>query len=230
MLIPRYPGLWKLFLCFKELKGATDTQTIMKLWKRTGVLVHHPEWDLFHQFAAICISKGEVATILEDTPLDEIGIVPKEGGGAIEKLLYLIAYGSVLLLKQHRKLIPISSGVYELSGLIAIRYLGGILELPTFWLQENYDYHQSFAGKLFQTTRKCLEDIGIGCNHQLDPTTEKISDSESIDTLAYSLVVGATDWRAWIHDQEPPYWLEALQNLIDLLLRQAFSVTRYVFE
>lgn len=54
--------------------------------------------------------------------------------------------------------------VTDLSRLIAVRYLGGILELPTFWNHRLAKDIQSLSHVLCKLSIHVLEDLGTNCD------------------------------------------------------------------
>jgi len=47
------------------------------------------------------------------------------------------------------------------SKLIAVRYIGGIRELPTFWAENNYKYHGAVVKKLCERVYRLIQDVDI---------------------------------------------------------------------
>jgi hypothetical protein len=109
------------------------------------------------------------------------------------------------------------SSVYEIPALIAVRYLAGVLQLPTFWDERN-TYHQHTTQKLFQRMGRALEDIGIGCNEHLDLRTEKITDLEGIDALTCAALEGA-GMMGFTQQVARPCWYGEFQKVIELLIK-----------
>ena len=78
--------------------------------------------------------------------------------------------------------------------LVAIRYLGGILELPTFWSEENYQYQRFAATRLFSRTVEFIEDLDMESEfHEVD-TDIDTADIEGLDILSTSILVGTETW------------------------------------
>lgn len=63
--------------------------TALKLWKRTEN-ASDKEWTYFSEFAAACISDGDVTKIVEEKHPRDMGLVLGYDGGVIESLLRLI--------------------------------------------------------------------------------------------------------------------------------------------
>ncbi|KAG8831842.1 hypothetical protein FRC17_002494 [Serendipita sp. 399] len=206
MFTTNYPGMRHFFLSFKGLDQAEDTKVaVERMWARK-LAKNNPyrrEWKFFHRFAMSCILGGTVAPVVEKCPINEMGVVWKRGEyGILDDLL----------------LVWSSCEFYEISGLVAMRYIGGILQLPTFWLQANYSHHQEFTQKLFRRLRKCLEDIGFGREGPLG-STEHVSDIEGIDILAHTALEGINKWS---HDSSGDLntecWFGEFRKVISLLL------------
>jgi hypothetical protein len=84
---------------------------------------------------------------------------------------------------------------------IAIRYLGRILECPTFWTQPSHENHQGVIKKLVRRVTQLVEDVDleyptitIGYDLPMAPR----ADMQGIDTISCALLVGAKicDWEA----------------------------------
>jgi hypothetical protein len=118
------------------------------------------------------------------------------------------------------------SGVSEFSTNIAIRYLGGILELPTFWVEKSSQLHRSVAEKLFKRTGYILKDIGVESSTEVDESiTEVFSDTEGIDMLADAILAGVQLWiqQKRRSDLVSECWFDELVKLIELLRRHVAS-------
>jgi hypothetical protein len=89
MLTTRYPGLRRLFLRFENVRRATTHVAIADLWKRADGLCTL-EWHYFRQFAASCLSDGDISITLEEIPPRELGCVCSDERGAIDKLLLVL--------------------------------------------------------------------------------------------------------------------------------------------
>lgn len=148
-----------------------------------------------------------------------------------------VTRGSLLLkicswkLNASKMIIPLSpstptyppySGITGMSGVISIRYLGGILCLDTFWLKIHYEDHQSVAKKMFNRIGALLADIGLSTDHtDARNVNLVVVDTEGIDMLVQSTLVGMQLWRQQLNDQQLllAEWFSYFQNLILLLLR-----------
>lgn len=110
--------------------------------------------------------------------------------------------------------------MFEFSSLLAIRYLQGILELPTFWLEEHYTYHEPVMKTLFQKTETTLKDIGVDSSTADSP----FLDTESIDIFVDSILTGVQTWKRKIPQLDLPsqMWSDDCRNLVRLLKRHVF--------
>lgn len=73
---------------------------------------------------------------------------------------------------------------------IAIRYLGGILALPSFWLQTG-TIHESVVKKLFARTTILLQDLGVDSQEDVNVLT---SDVDGLDIFCHALLMGVQSW------------------------------------
>jgi hypothetical protein len=78
-----------------------------------------------------------------------------------------------------------------------MRYLGGILELPSFWskTQATRD-HQIIAGKLFAKVRQLVKDVDVESPTCVTTVAlkEVRADMQGIDILACALLSGTRNW------------------------------------
>ncbi|KAG8830135.1 hypothetical protein FRC17_005357 [Serendipita sp. 399] len=151
-----------------------------------------------------CILGANFALAVEGYSIDELGIVWKEDSYRIlDDLLRTW----------------ITCEFDEIPGLVAMRYLGGILRLPSFWREENRNnHHQEFARKLFKRIRRFLEDVGFGREGPLG-FTEHVSDIEGIDVVTLSALEGVNMWsQNCIGELNSECWVEEFRKAIDLLL------------
>jgi hypothetical protein len=76
---------------------------------------------------------------------------------------------------------------------IAIRYLGRILECPTFWTQPSHDNHRGVTKKLVRRVTQLVEDLDLeyptATSNDL-PMAPR-ADMQGIDTIASALLEGA---------------------------------------
>lgn len=79
------------------------------------------------------------------------------------------------------------------STFIAIRYLGGILELPSFWIQTGSIY-EAVIKKLLSTLTVLLKDLGVDCMNVFDSVDTMRSDPEGLDILFEAILAGLQSW------------------------------------
>ncbi|KAF7983168.1 hypothetical protein HWV62_23400 [Athelia sp. TMB] len=140
MLTTRYIGLRWVFveLLATEL-GSTPSQTnVSGLWREVTNR-GDPEWDFFLEYAAYCITSSDHVTLaVEECEPSQFG-------------------------RSHavRCVSESLTSAKELSRLAAIRYMGGILQLPTFWHRRIYDDPRPYDKLL---CRRCnAQNVLAGC-------------------------------------------------------------------
>ncbi|KZP20676.1 hypothetical protein FIBSPDRAFT_1044707 [Athelia psychrophila] len=121
MLTTRFIGLRCMFvdpLALRLKVTSLDQSTLSRLWKASGI--HGgSEWDFFLKFAAYCITASDrITSAVEECP-------PSHCGRS-----HTVECVSENLIRSIS-----STDATELSRLAAIRYLGGIFKLVTFWSQ-----------------------------------------------------------------------------------------------
>ncbi|KAJ7165711.1 hypothetical protein C8R43DRAFT_1165310 [Mycena crocata] len=146
----------------------------------------------------------DISAILEESPQSASISVTQDGLSVVERLL--VATDSV--------------GPSDFSALIAVRYLGGILERPSFWLQTGSIYG-SIIKKLIVKTAVFLKDLGVDSPEDIIPMES--SDFVGIDILCQALLQGIYSWMVGRgSDLMEEFWYEPLLQVI-LLLRQPKS-------
>lgn len=95
---------------------------------------------------------------------------------------------------------------------MAIRYLGGLLELSTFWSNDQYPVQRYAATRLFSRTIELIEDLGME-NESPGLETDNhgvTSDLEGLDILCTSILVGTETWisRLGTSMVAEEYWCE----------------------
>ncbi|KAG8760920.1 hypothetical protein FRC14_000992 [Serendipita sp. 396] len=205
MFTTNYPGLRLLFLQFNGLKQAKHTRAAVEhLWNRTFLKdnAYRREWEFFYDFAMQCLSGGEIAEEIENCPITNMGLVRNnDQSWVMDKLMFKWT----------------TCEFYDISGFIAMRYLGGILQLPTFWLEDNHDHHQLFTRKLFLRIRKVLEDVGLGGEGSLG-SEEHVVDMGGIDIVARAALVGVHKWSQIVAGNlEGESWVGEFRKVVKLL-------------
>ncbi|KAF7351987.1 hypothetical protein MVEN_01160900 [Mycena venus] len=208
-LTTRFPGLRFVFLRSKWMQGVpTLKDSIAALWDHPdGPL--DPEWSFWRTFAATCLSETSIAVMLEETPVSQLATCLKDNGGLslIERLL--IAHGCE------------TGADFTFSNALCIRYLGGILELPGFWLNIRI-VHSEVARKLCLGMVRILKDIGV----DIFPSDESLRsessfDYEGVDFLADTILVGMSNWfkkidaTNWVGQS----WYASFREVVQILRR-----------
>jgi hypothetical protein len=106
-------------------------------------------------------------------------------------------------------------GRSDFSPLIAIRYLGGILEIHSFWIQTG-PIHEAIINKIIAKTALFLKDIGVD---SADDEAMGPSDVEGIDNLCNALLQGVQRWMVGRDgpDLAGEFWYNGFVQLIQLL-------------
>jgi hypothetical protein len=94
------------------------------------------------------------------------------------------------------------SGTSNVSGALAVRYLGGILDLPGFWLEVG-DVNSDVVKKLCSEMVRTLKDIGVDLLI-LGPICESEPpfDYDGLDFLATAVLVGLSIWFARLDEED----------------------------
>jgi hypothetical protein len=100
---------------------------------------------------------------------------------------------------------------------MAVRYLGGILEFPSFWDQEFHTNHETVTNKLFERVGRLVGDLDVTSIPPTRAAPSKICadfDLQGTDLLAFALMRGVSFW-----DQQPQFYFSApvLSNFKDLV-------------
>ncbi|KAJ7254268.1 hypothetical protein C8J57DRAFT_1236980 [Mycena rebaudengoi] len=170
-----YLGLRCLFVGSDHLKGIGDTNSehILALWDPSGdCRATCGSGDLnFIEFAAACLADRDISAILEGSsfPLGSV----EEGLCPVSKLLVASE----------------SDGLSPFSRHISIRYLGGILELPSFWQQSGLVY-EAVLGKVIAQISDLLKDLGIDSLSDNFDIDTRSTDTEGIDILCAAVLTG----------------------------------------
>jgi hypothetical protein len=100
---------------------------------------------------------------------------------------------------------------------MAVRYLGGILEFPSFWDQEFHANHETVTNKLFEKVGQLINDLDVTSISPTRDAPNKIRvdfDLQGTDLLAFALMRGISFW-----DQQSQFYFSApvLNNFKDLV-------------
>ncbi|KAJ7467209.1 hypothetical protein FB451DRAFT_1260509 [Mycena latifolia] len=120
-IIPRYPGIRALFHDHKDFRNAP----LSHLWKRDQDC--GKEWIFYRDLVIFCISEGPLTFLVEGTLPSKLGRLELVAGN-LNKV-------PVEALLAHCR----SGPEFDPPRLCAIRYLSGILEVRSFWLQGKDD-------------------------------------------------------------------------------------------
>ncbi|KAJ7663138.1 hypothetical protein DFH06DRAFT_344938 [Mycena polygramma] len=183
-VVTLFPGLRAHLLgakCMRNIASSDDASypaTILALWARTSHTPPLEEWTFWGNLAATCLLHTPVSILIEQHSIPQLTSCVAGELSVIERLL-----------------------VECDSCLLSVRYLGGILDLPGFWLDMG-TVHFDVAKKLCVTVLCKLQDIGAdilasGSLVELEPTC----DYDAIDFLALTLLTGLSSWFTRI-DQE----------------------------
>ncbi|KAJ7937059.1 hypothetical protein B0H13DRAFT_2648967, partial [Mycena leptocephala] len=203
-LITRYPGLRRIILNSKAIRHVVESGVaISRLWNSSGDH-RDSQWKFYCEFASACITDKDISTFVEGFSTSDLsGSVDQQGLTVIETLLVAVD----------------SQG---LSKFIAIRYLGGILELPSFWLQTGPIFRGVFK-KILSKLALLLKDLGVD---SLDPTFDHTQgpgagDSEGIEILSEAVLAGLFSWTIASEnrssDFSSEYWYSDAWTILQLL-------------
>ncbi|RDB21537.1 High osmolarity signaling protein SHO1 [Hypsizygus marmoreus] len=226
-LTTRFPGIRCVFLCCPKLgKTGTSTSSVIRLWKGHKESTGGLEWKYLLELAASCIcDEDRIGKVLESSLVEHLGRT-------------LILSGRYSVIEQ---LIVISESSDTYSSTIAIRYLGTILELPTFWFKENYTAHQYVAKNLVKRAGELIRDLDLDSFPQSSDEAYARDfrvDIEGIDVFMSNLIEGLKIWDRQ-HDfssLEHP-WLPDFKDVIvslqkfgaQILLPKAYHAASYAW-
>jgi hypothetical protein len=111
------------------------------------------------------------------------------------------------------------------SRFIAIRYLGGILELPSFW-QQSGTLYRAFVQRLLCQAVILLKDLGVD-SPATDGYTDDLSvDIEGVDIFCDALLSGIQTWLPSISSSTitSELWYPSLHQVLQLLRQYEDSV------
>ncbi|KAJ7104898.1 hypothetical protein C8R44DRAFT_746155 [Mycena epipterygia] len=173
-LTTRYPGLRRIFL--KNTGAPTDDVAV--LWDRPGD-VCGLHWQFHRDFAAACMADLDISSMVEDIPIQSLGSILDQctGLSIIERLLVASD----------------CEGSLAFSRFIAIRYLAGILDLPSFWLQSGM-IHRAVVQKLLARATLLLKDLGVDSEPSDESSPGVVSDIEGVDILCEVLLARIQTW------------------------------------
>ena len=105
--------------------------------------------------------------------------------------------------------------------MLAIRYLGAILEASKFWEDDHHQAQCVAVKKLCLKVVELLEDTGIG-SRGVEEVPDQLSllDLPGIDILSHAILVGVKGWMTAskeLEDLRNEYWVEPFLHLVELL-------------
>ncbi|KAF8182857.1 hypothetical protein K438DRAFT_1724845 [Mycena galopus ATCC 62051] len=200
-LVTLFPGLRILLLHTKPLENARSFDAISLLWS-SSLVAPNKEWTFWQTLAAVSLTDTAISAILETSSTAEFGKCHEEGLGVIERLL-----------------IEHDCTFSEYAAAVSVRYLGGVLDLPGFWLKVER-VHAHVATKLCCRLVQVLKDIRIDI-----PLLGRIEESEApfdydgLDILATKVLSGISSWFAKIEqaDWSVQPWYESFTKVLQLL-------------
>ncbi|KAJ6605597.1 hypothetical protein DFH09DRAFT_204846 [Mycena vulgaris] len=199
-VITRYPGTRMILLDSKPPAG--EEGDIAGLWDHPSEVCDR-EWAFHRKFAAACLADRDISSVVE-------AVEPQQLGSVSEHLAGLSIIERLLVFSD-------SDGQSHFSHQIAIRYLGGILELPSFWLQAGA-LHRTVVQKILARALLLLKDLGVD-SPALDNSTAGVLDIDGTDILCDALLQGI---QAWLPERfspaiTPETWYPSLYNVLQQL-------------
>ncbi|KAJ7624367.1 G-protein alpha subunit-domain-containing protein [Roridomyces roridus] len=202
-LSTRYIGIRRLLLTPRDPQSEEgfSEENIAEAWNRDEAT--EARWHFACEFAAACLADRDIALTVEAVLPRDIGSVASTSGlSLIEQLLVASD----------------SEGASKFSQPLAIRYLGGILELPSFWRQ-NGTIYRGVVQKLLAKSTVLLKDLNVDSTETTDSeTTELLYDVEGVDIFCGALLHGI---HAWLPEQSSSNtnegWYPSLYSLLQLL-------------
>ncbi|KAF7377962.1 Catabolite degradation [Mycena sanguinolenta] len=196
--ITRYHGTRVLFLNSKHLRRVGNTEAaIVAVWARADD-TQPCDWDRHCELAAASLFEKDISAILGDISPGSLGCVDT---------------GSNCLSVIERLLIASECSMDSTSGVIAQRYLTGILELPAFW-QGSAPIYTDIFSKILQRLFCVLNDLGLELDDHEESTNLNF-DNEGIDSFASAVLIGVSGW--YLTNPESWGWYHNLCEIVRLL-------------
>ncbi|KAF7350237.1 hypothetical protein MVEN_01327100 [Mycena venus] len=159
----------------------------------------------FLRFAAACIADTDISLKVEGT----------------SKVWCVADETMPLSLVEQLLVDSLSGGGSAYSPLIALRYLGQILELPSFWTQKDFPFQsvimfESVVKKILLHIIVLLQDLGLDSHEEIETAS---FDTEGIDILCAAVLAGVEGWLPGRQDvtHSVEYWYRDFRRIIDLL-------------
>ncbi|KAJ6542487.1 hypothetical protein DFH09DRAFT_1089042 [Mycena vulgaris] len=201
-LTTRYPGVRHILLDSGNVNRGEDSE-IAVLWDRPDQDCGQA-WHFNRNFAAACLTDRDISSLVEAVESQNLGLVSDERAGLsiIERLV----------------IFSDCEGESLFSQSIAVRYLGGILELPSFWVQTGA-LHRTVVHKLLARALLSLRDLGVESAGPADSAAGVLSDIEGTDILCEALLAGIQMWLPERVRSEMTHepWYYSLHSVLKLL-------------
>ncbi|KAJ7624459.1 G-protein alpha subunit-domain-containing protein [Roridomyces roridus] len=203
-LATRYIGLRHIMCpCVDPQSVGLGEDDLAQSWQRDEA-ISDLRWNFARNLAAACLADRDLSSLVEGAPPAELGsvLVPSAGISIIERLLVASD----------------CEGASKYSQPLAIRYLGGILELPSFWRQSGPVY-RGVVQKLLARSTILLKDLNLDALEPGESMPEEPEcDTEGVDIFCEALLVGILTWlpgeKAQTNDET---WYPSLYALLQLL-------------
>ncbi|KAF7300938.1 hypothetical protein MIND_00656700 [Mycena indigotica] len=219
----RYPGLRHFFLESRSIrtlvKQPVSLDGLRALWKPQ----YHghdngDELDFFVGFASACLVDSDITSLVEANLVENARVEGYHGGlTVVEKLLVAFELHT-----------PTESNAF-----LPLRYIGGILELPSFWLQSGQLF-DTVLRKIAHAMSQILRDLDV--EQASDNTTELVfADLDGLDIVLSAFLSGIHGFiircniLGILQDQE---WFQDTFQLVSLLRyprAEAFLPSAYVW-
>ncbi|KAJ7510599.1 hypothetical protein B0H11DRAFT_1029894, partial [Mycena galericulata] len=224
-IITRYPGIRRPFHSHEDLKKASATDpSLSSVWKRP-YLACDDEWIFYRNFAAFCISDNTFkhTTLMEAEPPSSLSRVKFETRlgtqGEEEEIWNNVPIET--LLGEARP-----GPEFRLSRLCAIRYLAGILELPSFWghfpsntgAKRERKRFLDVLSDLCSTILGLIQDTeGNWVDITVDSSPSMVAGRSAVEILSCSMLNGLLRLRNF--NNLPPCVPGALPAIVSMLVR-----------
>ncbi|KAF7307507.1 hypothetical protein MIND_00545200 [Mycena indigotica] len=173
----RYPGLRHFFLETHIVPSPVSVDGLCAFWKPQHCLSPEDakEFDFVVKLTATCLADGNIAILVEANPRQNPRIEGCNTGLTVVEFLLVTLWSRTLA---------------EPSVSLSVRYLAGILELKSFWLQSGPIFDDVLR-KVNEHVCQMLEDLDI--KQQAQDETESLMDFDGLDALLTALQAGIHD-------------------------------------
>ncbi|CAK5267115.1 unnamed protein product [Mycena citricolor] len=212
-IVTLFPGSRRLFLRTPFFANRKRTfgpyfcqDDILKIWKwGNGAAEKH--WTYWSNVASLALSHSQTSTLMETSRLDDLVGGNSEGAG----------------LCGIQQLIVGRADTDSSHGVLIVRFLYGLVVLPTFWEVQNAE-RAAVAVRLCKEVFLILQDTGIDAEEVRDGEElfddDPPFDYEGVDCLCHALLVGLSRWNPLIlHTRQSEPWFSLFLEIIGLLLR-----------